>query len=324
VSDASDTNEPTDPLDREAILVLVGPTASGKTELSLRVAEELNAEIVSLDSMLVYRGMDIGTAKPSLDERARVAHHMIDIVTTNERYDAQRYLADARRVVGELQERGKRALFVGGTAFYLAALLRGMFEGPPLDVELRKQLEAEFAERGAAAMHEELASIDPESAARLHQNDHRRVTRALEVWRQTGRKLTDWQQEWGGSPRPREQRARMVGLALPTEKGDARIRKRTRLMFDAGWREEALAIRAGLGFGPSAVQALGYREVLAWADGLVERDEAEGSVALKTRQFARRQRTWYRKFAIEWLDAGGGVDVGDLGAAACGVYLRGG
>jgi len=292
-----------DPLDREPLTLLVGATATGKTALALRVAEVAGAEILNLDSMLVYRGLDIGTAKPDAGERARVPHHGLDLVGADERYDVQRFLADTRAALEDVQGRGRRALFVGGTGFYLAALLRGLFEGPAHDPVLRERLELHAREVGAEALHAELSARDPLSAERLHANDERRVLRALEVLEQTGRTLSEWQTEWeAGSPRLAS--ARLVGLASEKATLDRRIAARTRAMLDAGWREEALRVREDPGFGPTAAQALGYREVLAWADGELERDEAEQTIALRTRQFARRQRTWYRKFDAHWVEAG--------------------
>ena len=292
-----------DPLDRQPLHALVGTTATGKTALALEVAERAGAEVLPLDSMLVYRGLDVGTAKPTVAERERVPHHLIDLVEPAEVYDVQRYLADARDALSDILRRDGRALFVGGTGFYLAALVRGMFEGPPTDPELRASLERRAAQEGAEAMHQELAAIDPESAARLHANDVRRVVRALEVARQTGRPLSEWQRQWGSSPSERERRARLVGLTCSREELDRRILDRTEAMVNSAWREEALAVRAGSGFGPGAAQALGYAEVLDWADGVLTRKEAVERIALRTRQFGRRQRTWYRKFEITWIEA---------------------
>ncbi|MEZ6016643.1 MAG: tRNA (adenosine(37)-N6)-dimethylallyltransferase MiaA [Planctomycetota bacterium] len=302
-----------DVLDHAPLRFIVGPTASGKTALALALCERLGAEVVSLDSMLVYRGLDIGTAKPTAAERAAVPHHMLDLVEPSERFDVQRYLNELRGTLADLERRRVPALLVGGTGFYLAAVLRGLFEGPPVDPEVRAQLERRAQEVGPEALHAELSALDPVSAARLHPNDVRRVVRALEVAAQTGRTLSDWQREWGSGPGPRETRARLIGLEVPTDELDRRIRARTAAMLDAGWREEALRVRSDPGFGPSAIQALGYPEVLAWADGAATRAETEALIALRTRQFARRQRTWYRKFAIHWLP----VDAPDLVERAC-------
>ncbi|MDP6386497.1 MAG: tRNA (adenosine(37)-N6)-dimethylallyltransferase MiaA, partial [Planctomycetota bacterium] len=278
----------TDPLDRQPLWCLVGPTASGKTALALDLCEESGAEVLSLDSMLVYRGLDIGTAKPSREEQARVPHHLMDLVCPSEPYDVQRYLGAAREALSDIQGRGARGLFVGGTGFYLAVLLRGLFEGPPADHDLRLKLEGERDAVGAEAFHQRLAQVDPEAAQRLHPNDGRRVVRALEVQEQTGRTLTDWQDDWNAEPGPRQKQARLVGLSVERDVLEERIRARAAIMLDQGWREEAVAVRDGPGFGPSAMAALGYAEVLAWDAGELTREEAEERIAVRTRQFARR------------------------------------
>jgi len=288
---------------------LIGPTATGKSALALSVCERSGAEIVSLDSMQVYRGMDVGTAKPSAEERARVRHHMLDLVPPSERYDVRRYLDDLRPVVADLRERRVRALFVGGTGFYLKALLHGIFEGPPVDLALRARIEARVQERGNLLEHEDLARADPRSAVRIHPHDTKRLVRALEVLEQTGRTLSDWQREWGWhgpgeSPAgvSRGPRVPIVGLDAPDAELDRRIESRAREMIDRDLAGEAARIRAEGGFGPSAAQALGYEEALALADGSIDRAACIQSIAQRTRRFVRRQRTWYRKLAdVTWL-----------------------
>lgn len=299
--------------DPEPLRALVGPTASGKTALAIEVALASGAEIVSLDSMLVYRGMDVGTAKPSAEERARVAHHLVDVADPDERYDVQRFLADARTAEAEIRARGAWPLYVGGTGFYLKALVQGVFEGPPVDPELRARLEARAEDEGGEALHAELAAVDPEAAARLHPNDVRRVVRGLEVHAQTGRTLTSWQTQWRDRPgRPR----RLCGLAPEPDELERRIRERTRAMLDAGWPEEAARVREAPGLGPTAIQALGYREALALHDGELTRAEARERIALRTRQFARRQRTWYRHFGeIVWVRSPRNEDARDFARA---------
>ncbi len=293
----------TDPLDRDPLCCLVGPTASGKSALALQVAERAGAEILSLDSMLVYRGMDVGTAKPGPDERLRVRHHLVDLVGPSERYDVARWLADARAALADVRSRGARAFFVGGTGFYLAALLRGLFEGPPTDLALRKRLEERRLAIGAEAFHAALALVDAHAASRLHPRDAKRVVRALEVYEQTGRTLSQWQRQWAEGPTPRAARARLAGLRVPDAELDRRIRERAREMLDRGWLQEARALREREPLGPTAAQALGYAEVLELADGRIDEAQALERIALRTRRFARRQRTWYRKFPITWLDA---------------------
>jgi len=293
------------PLWRQGLRAIIGPTASGKSELALRVAEQAGAEIVSLDSMLVYRGMDVGTAKPDAVMRGRVRHHMIDLVEPDVRYDVQRFLRDLGPVLAEIDARGARPLFVGGTAFYLKVLTHGLFQGPEVDLDLRADVERRVDELGPDAAHAWLERVDPLSAERLHANDRRRVVRALEVQEQTGRALSDWQREWrspSGVPSAGAAR-RLVGVGHGVPDLDQRIHERTRRMLAGGWVEEALGIRARTGFGSTAIQALGYAQVLRLADGDLDEDACIDEIALRTRQFARKQRTWYRKFdEIAWLE----------------------
>jgi tRNA dimethylallyltransferase len=288
-----------------ALLFLVGPTGVGKSRLALELAERLGASIVSMDSMQVYRGMDIGTAKPRGADRARVPHHLLDLADPPERYDVRRYLDDVEEALGAIREAGRRPLFVGGTGLYLKALAFGLLEGPAADPELRAELVRRSDVEGAEALHRELSSVDAPSAGRIHPHDRRRVIRALEVHRATGRALSSWQREWGwDGSRPSGRERRIVGLALETDELERRIRARTRAMLDEGWAEEARGIREGVGFGPTSGQALGYAEALELADGRCTREDAEERIVLRTRQFARRQRTWFRHFPeIRWIRA---------------------
>ncbi len=290
-----------DPLGGTPLAALIGPTASGKSAVALLVAESCGAEIVSLDSMQVYRGMDVGTAKPDAEERARVAHHMLDLADPSERYDVTRFLADLAAALADVRARGKRALFVGGTGFYLKVLSAGLFRGPDVDPALRAGLEARARTDGPLSLHAELVRADPRSAAKLHPNDVKRVVRALEVWRQTGRPLSAWQTQWGsGASTPRT----LVGLEVAVPELDRRIARRAETMLAAGWPAEAARVRDTTGFGPTAIQALGYAEALAVHDGALAPSEAAARIALATRQFARRQRTWYRKFPdVAWVAA---------------------
>lgn len=285
---------------------LVGPTACGKSAVAIELAERAGVEIVSLDSMLVYRGMDVGVAKPDARELARAPHHAIDLVAPSEPFSVSDWLREARQALARIEARGKRALFVGGTAFYLKAMLQGLFEGPAVDPQVRARLEERYAREGPAALHDELRRVDPRLAARLHPNDRKRVIRGLEVFEQTGRALSEWQQTWGwhGAPAANAPPARLIGLSLDVARLDARIARRVTRMLDGGWVEEARTVRAGCGFGPTASAALGYAEVLDYADGRIDRAACEERIVLGTRQFARKQRTWLRKFeSIEWIDA---------------------
>jgi len=205
-----------------------------------------------------------------------------------------------------MEERGAAPLFVGGTGLYLAALVRGLFQGPPIDRALRERLEAEAASGGLVQQRERLRAVDPEAFARIHAGDSRRTIRALEVHEQTGVPLSEHQRQWsaqrGGDRGAREIRSRIAGLELPTEVLDMRIRERTSRMLDAGWPEEAMALADAGALGPSAGQALGYSTAAALGRGEIERDAALDEIALRTRQFARRQRTWFRKFDVARID----------------------
>jgi len=283
---------------------LVGPTATGKSALALALAERHGLELLSLDSMLVYRGMDLGTAKPSAEELARVPHHLIDLVEPGVAFSAQLYLEHAAQAELAIAARGARGLYVGGTALYLKALVSGLFEGPAPEPELRAELARRAREQGPEALHAELARIDAQSAARIHPRDEKRVLRALEVHAQTGRALSDWQAQWGAEQQGRPRR--LVGLLVEAEELETRIRERTRALLESGWAREALQLEQRGGLGPSARQAIGYAEALELARGTLDFEQALARIALRTRQFARRQRTWLRRFPeIRWVRAPG-------------------
>lgn len=274
-------------------LVLTGPTGSGKSAIALELAVELGAEIVALDSMTLYRGMDLGTAKPTLEERARVPHHLIDVLDPWESANVAWWLAQARMIVDDLRQRGKRALFVGGTPFYLKALVSGLFEAPPCDPAIRPRLEAEAEQIGPLALHERLRQIDPVTAERLHPNDVRRVIRALEVWEATGQPISQLQQQWGVDP---ADAPRCAVLTWPRDELYQRIDRRVVAMLEAGWLEEArrlLALPRPLS--KESSQALGYRDLFAYLQG-EEPDWATtvSTIQMRTRQFAKRQLTWFR------------------------------
>jgi tRNA dimethylallyltransferase len=276
-------------------LVLTGPTGAGKTPLGLELAERLGAEIVSLDSMTVYRGMDVGTAKPTRDERRRVPHHLIDELDPWESASVAWWLNQATACCRDIEDRGKRPLFVGGTPLYLKALLRGLFNGPPADPELRRRLSAEADQGGRHVLHERLAGLDPAAAARLHPNDLRRVIRALEVWELTGRPISAWQEQWSGAGDSSGLENRVLWLDLPREELHARIDARVGQMIAAGWVDEVRALRSlPRPRSREASQALGYREILDYLDGKATLPETVARIQTRTRQFAKRQLTWFR------------------------------
>jgi tRNA dimethylallyltransferase len=283
-------------------LILTGPTACGKTALALTLAERIGGEIVALDSMTVYRGMDIGTAKPTAAEQARIPHHLIDVLDPWESLTVAWWLARAETACSDITARGKRPIFVGGTPFYLKALLHGLFDGPPSDAELRKALEAEAERDGNTALHARLAAVDAKTAARLHPNDVRRIVRALEVHTLTGRPISDWQQTWdtpafadapGTAPPPAAIPAAV--LELPREVLYTRINQRVDVMFRAGWLDEVERLRAlPHPLSREARQALGYRELLEYLELGGDWDETVDLIRTHTRQFAKRQLTWFR------------------------------
>ena len=274
---------------------LTGPTASGKTRTALLLAERIDAEIISLDSMAIYRGMNIGTAKPTLAERQRVKHHMIDILDPNESFSVAEYLTRAHSIVEEIHQRGHRALFVGGTPMYLKVLLRGIFGGPEADWEFRKQVEAQVALHGKEAIHRQLAQVDPLSAHKFHPNDIRRVTRALEVYHLTGQPISHQQQEFENQTSVNKQF--VFQLCWPRETLHQRIEERVTEMFEEGLVNEVQTLLESYNeLGRTALQAVGYREVVEHLQGGRNLEETMEQVIFHTRRFARRQETWFRGF----------------------------
>jgi tRNA dimethylallyltransferase len=273
-------------------IYLTGPTASGKTAVGVELARRLDAEIVAMDSTTIYRRMDIGTAKPTMAERGGVPHHLIDVIEPWESASVADYLGWARDAIAGIEGRGKRVLFVGGTALYLKALLRGLFVGPGSDPDLRRQLEQEAEASGDAALHARLAGLDPTTAARLHPNDRRRVVRALEVIALTGQPLSSLQVE---HQRPAPSTVPVFALEPPRDRLYNRIDRRVLAFFDAGLVEEVRSLQAGeRPLGPVAAQAIGYREVLAMLAGEATLPETIERIQARSRQFAKRQATWFR------------------------------
>jgi tRNA dimethylallyltransferase len=273
---------------------LTGPTASGKTAVGLELAGLLDAEIISLDSMTIYRDMDIGTAKPTAEHQAAVPHHLIDVVDPTEEYSLSAYVDAAQVKIGEVRGRGREVLFVGGTPLYLKALLRGIFAGPPADWEFRRQVQQEVREVGTLALHERLRQVDPLSAARLHPNDVRRIVRALEVHRLTGQPISHLQLQFD----ERSEADRVFVLDWPRARLRQRIEQRVESMFSHGLVEEVQGLLAKYGqLGRTARQAVGYRETLALLQGQYEQPEAARRIESRTNQFVRRQWTWFRSLS---------------------------
>lgn len=277
--------------------VICGPTAGGKSGLALALALELrdrlgiHAEIITADAFQVYRGMDIGTAKPSLDERRGIPHHLIDIADPSERFTLDRWLSLAEQAIADLRARNVLPIVVGGTHLYVKALMEGLFKGPAADPALRAELEA----MDPQARRGELERLDPQAAQRIHSHDVRRTIRALEVHRLTGKPISDHQQQWDRAG-PRAD-AFLVTLNWPTPEINRRINARVHAMMSGGLLEETRALHASGKFGPQAREALGYKQLLAHVERAVPLDDCVERIKIETRRFAKNQRTWLKRLA---------------------------
>jgi len=292
-------------------IALVGPTASGKTAIAIAIAEKIPVEIVSVDSALVYRGMDIGTAKPSAQERAQVVHHLIDIREPTQTYNAADFASDAQQLITNIQSRGKLPLLVGGTMLYLKALQDGIDDLPKTDATTREAIEARAKEIGWPAMHEELRKVDPVTAARLAPKDAQRISRALEVWRISGKSLSAWFEE-GANKRSNTQRESASGAGIdiislePNDRAwlHARIEQRFTAMLAAGFLGEMQALRARTDLTPNlpSIRCVGYRQAWEQMDavqlqGITSQEmltRLQETAVAATRQLAKRQLTWLR------------------------------
>jgi tRNA dimethylallyltransferase len=284
----------------DAAVILTGPTGCGKSALALDLADRVGGEVVSADSMTVYRGMDIGTAKPSAADRARVPHHLIDVLDPAESANVAWWLAAARDACADVTARGKVPMLVGGTPFYLMAVLHGLFDAPPADEPLRRRLEAE----PPADLHARLAAVDPPTAARLHPNDVRRVVRALEVFTLTGTPISRLQQTWSAPAAA----VPVVVLDRPRDDLYRRTDARVDAMLAAGWVDECRRL-LNAPIGREAGQALGYPDLFAHLAGTGPGwEETVAHIRTKTRQFAKRQLTWFRRLpGAVWVPAGSGA-----------------
>jgi tRNA dimethylallyltransferase len=283
----------------EPLWILTGPTASGKSALAIEVAERAGAEVVSMDSMAVYRRMEIGTAKPSPNERARVRHHLIDLVEPWEAFDTAKYLYAFDDAVAGIEARGRKPLVAGGTPLYLMAIRKGLFRGPPAEPEVRRALLAEEA-ASPGTLHRRLAAGDPAAAARIHARDLKRLVRALEVLVLTGRPLTEQQREFSAAADRRP--CVIAGVTLPREELDRRIRARAQAMFGGGLLAEVRSILSAGGFSKESAQAIGYAQCLEYLEGRTAEADLIERVVLATRRLVRKQATWFRKMPeIRWV-----------------------
>jgi tRNA dimethylallyltransferase len=285
-------------------MVILGPTASGKSALALALAERWNAEILSADSMQVYRGMDIGTAKPTPAERRRVRHHLIDVVEPTEPFTVARFVELADAVIDDARARRVPLIVTGGTPLYYKALFEGLFDGPSADESLRDRLR----ELDNATLHARLARVDPVAAERIHVNDTKRLVRALEVFELTGKPISLHQTEWADGPMRHE--ACWFGLNWEREALNRRINARVKQMIADGWLEEVRALLARHGeLSATASEATGYAELITHLRGEISLHDAVEQIKIATRQLARRQMKWLRRWRqVRWLDGSLGVD----------------
>ena len=288
---------------------MLGPTAAGKTDVAVALAEQFGGEILSVDSMQVYRGMDVGTAKPGAETLARAPHRLIDFLDPEQSYSAGEFVRDASREMDEIFAAGRIPLLVGGTMMYFRALTNGIAELPGANEELRREIDAEADEHGWPAMHAALREVDAEAAARIEPNDRQRIQRALEVYRASGRALSDWQRD--SKPLRDDIRWLKVGLMIePRSLLHERIAQRLDQMLEGGFLDEMRRLHARPGLGPDcpAMRSVGYRQLWQFLDGEISLDEARDRALFATRQLAKRQITWLRSeediFLVDPLEAG--------------------
>jgi len=276
------------------LYLLTGCTASGKSRVALELARRMGGEILSVDSMKIYRRMDIGTAKPSAEARQEIPHHLIDVVEPSESFSLGRYIELADTAIREINSRGKPVIASGGTMMFVRGLAEGVFEGPSSDPEFRQALRAQAKREGAQVLHGELAAVDPDAALRIHPHDLRRIERALEVYHLSGVPISKLQAQWDQSASRYD--CRRVALRRPKEEANRRINARVRRMIDAGLVDEVQRLLAELaGIGDQAAEAVGYAEIIAHLRGAMSLEEAIERIKINSRRLGKHQRTWMRR-----------------------------
>lgn len=280
-----------------SLIAIIGSTASGKSALALELARRIGADILCVDSMTVYRGMDIGTAKPSAAERAEIVHHLLDVADPTESFTAARFVELADGVIASATKRNVPLICVGGTPMYFKTLFEGLFEGPSADAVLRERLMAEPLD----VLYARLSKVDPEAITRIHGNDQRRIVRALEVYELTGKPISDHQREWGVQVR---HPATWLGIRWETETLNRRINARVKQMMQAGWLEEVRGLLERFGtLSKTASEATGYAELIAHLRGEMSFEDVFEQIKIHTRQLARRQTKWFRRFPdVRWIE----------------------
>jgi len=289
------------------MILITGVTASGKGRLAFDLACEIDAEIISVDSMKVYKRMDIGTAKPPKEAREKIRYHLIDIVEPSESFSIGRYLELTNEAITDIKSRGKTVIAVGGTALYIKALLYGLFEGPGSDEKIRKELKQQAETLGLEKLYSELEKIDPDAAERIHPNDEKRIIRALEVYQLTGKPISDFQQQW-----PKVQNAKqtllhkfkIIALRRQKQVESRRINSRVKKMIDDGLVDEVKSLLAeDEPLSKQAASAIGYVEIIDYLKGKTALEDAIELIKKNTRHLAKHQRTWFKTFPdVNWLD----------------------
>lgn len=284
------------------VIVIVGPTASGKTDLSIRLAKELNGEIISADSMQIYKKMTIGTAKPTQEEMQGIIHHMIDIIEPNESFNVAKYKEMAEEKIEEILSKGKQPIIVGGTGLYVDTLVKGIeFFDIENDFEYRNKLEEETKLKGIDWLHDELKKVDPVAAENIEKNNVRRVIRALEIYKVTGKTKTELDKE---SVKGSKYDYYVFGLLWDREELYKRINLRVDIMLEMGLIEEVKSLIQNEGFSKTSLQGLGYKEVVEYLDGIISYEEMIEKIKMETRKYAKRQMTWFKRNKdIVWIDA---------------------
>lgn len=293
---------------KPVVVFILGCTASGKGTLGRALAERFSSEVLSVDSMKVYREMDIGTAKPSKEIRQRIPHHLIDVVDPSEAFSVGRFVELAQEAVADIHRRGKITLAVGGTALYLKGLTEGLFEGPSASTEIREELTRQAETLGSEYLYDQLYKVDREAADRLHRNDLKRIVRALEVYRLTGKPISEHQSQFGKLRD--DYHMLFIGLRHSREQQNQRINERVRRMFKAGLVDEVQKLyHREPPLSPQAGDAVGYAELFAHFEGQWDLTEAMEKIKTNTRHLAKHQRTWFRRMGhIRWYDIANGQD----------------
>jgi tRNA dimethylallyltransferase len=291
------------------MILILGTTASGKSKLAFELARQINAEIISIDSMKVYRRMDIGTAKPPPDARRQACYHLIDVVEPSQSFNVAAFLSLANQAVAQIKNRNKPVIAVGGTALYIKALLYGLFDGPGRDKQIREELHRQAEDEGPETLHQKLAQIDPSSAERIHPNDTNRIIRALEVFELTGKPISTFQQQWSpvNLQMPLDDAAypwKIIGLRREKSVENNRINQRVKKMVACGLVDEVTSLLAEPEpLSEQARCAIGYAEIIDYLNKKIGLEDAVELIKKNTRRLAKHQRTWFKTFKnVSWLD----------------------